>query len=145
MLNVIIHPLATHEVIYDDARPVCRSRNRGFLICVSQANAGVISVVGDTGDGQIGADGSIAGIPVQSDRTGTGGDNSRGLALIYFFALPTLSPGGTIINAELQFDFVEKTNTPEFNIDLFGIDARPTQSFLRVTITMVTWHRVPIR
>ena len=120
-------------------------------LSVGIANAGVISVVGDSGNGQIGADGSIAGIGLEKDRTGTGGDNSRGLALIYFFELPTFSAFTTITNAELEFEYVEEENSPEFKIDLFGIDARPSAIFQASDYydgnagTMVTRDRVPIR
>lgn len=100
-----------------------------LVVPVGAANASILGIVGDLGDGQIGSDGSVAGIAQPRDRTGTGGDNRRGLALIYFFALPTLSPSTTIINAELELEYVEKTNVPEFNIDLFGIDARPSATF----------------
>jgi hypothetical protein len=91
---------------------------------VSPLDLSVTTIVGNDRDGQIGADGSIAGIFAHQDRTGTGGNNHRGLALIYFFELPTFSPLTTITGAELEFEYVEKTDTPEFNIDLFGIDAR---------------------
>ena len=98
--------------------------------CVT--NAGYISVLGDSGNGQIGADGSIAGIGIQKDRVGTGGDNERGLALIYFFELPTFSSLTTITNAELQIEYVEietSSGPPDFNIDLLGIDVRPSSIF----------------
>ena len=57
----------------------------GFLpaVCVGDAITDTIAIIGDKGDGQIGADGTIAGIDWGADRTGTGGNNNRGLALIF--------------------------------------------------------------
>ena len=66
---------------------------------------------------------------LRRDRAGTGGDNLRGLASIFFFELPTFSSDAIITNAELQLEYVEIEGDPEFNIDLFGIDARPKAIF----------------
>jgi hypothetical protein len=79
----------------------------------------------------------VFGTPVNlSDptiRPGTGGDSSgggiRGQAGIFFFALPTLSPGATIAGARLHIHYLGPDTSggmpiPEFNIDAFGIGAR---------------------
>ena len=76
----------------------------------------------------------LAGLPQDLadpiTRVGTGGNNLRGLAAVYFFELPTFSSLATITNAQLQIEYLgvspsSNTVTPEFNVDLFGIDARP--------------------
>lgn len=96
-----------------------------FSFMLPQANAGVITIVGDTADGSIDVNGIPANSSDQFTRVGTGGDIIRGVNIIYFFELPTLSSLTTITDAELRFEYVGKRDTPEFNIDLFGIDARP--------------------
>ena len=95
------------------------------------APAGVINVTGDAGDGQLGAAGEVQGLSVEHDRAGVGGDNSRGLGLIYFFELPTLPAGTTLTGAELQLQYtqIETNAAPDFNLDLYGLDARNTATF----------------
>jgi len=95
-------------------------------VCVADATAGLVVLVGDTGDGTVSVDGGAGSLDLPGIRCGTGGNDSRGVASIFFFALPALSPGSTIIGAELEVGYLGIAHqSPEFNVDAFGIDARP--------------------
>ena len=97
--------------------------------------AGVISVEGDTGDGQVDVNGVVPPPDLTREvvRVGAGGNIVRGHAIIWFFELPTLSDFATITSTELKFQYTGITEAtvvtpPEFNVDLFGIDARANAS-----------------
>ena len=53
--------------------------------------AGVISVEGDTGDGQVDVNGHASDFSQPIVKTGTGGNIVRGFAVVWFFELPVLS------------------------------------------------------
>ena len=95
--------------------------------------AGVISVEGDTGDGQVDINGEVptADLTREIVRVGAGGNQIRGHAIILFFELPLLPSYAQITNAEISIQYFGITEAtvitpPNFNVDLFGIDARPT-------------------
>ena len=94
---------------------------------VSDATAGIISIVGDPGDGKVAADGVVASLTSQEVVVGTAGNAVQGSAIVYLFELPTLTSGQTFARAQLDFEYLEFSDSaiPEFNVDIFGINARP--------------------
>lgn len=99
-------------------------------VCVGDATAAIVSIVGDPGDGGVDVNGIASGFTSPDARIGTAGNNVRGVHVVYFFALPTFTSVSTITNAQLQIEYLgiaqfTHTVTPEFNVDVFGIDARP--------------------
>jgi hypothetical protein len=97
----------------------------------SRSSGDIITVLGDKGDGGVDVHGTPVNLSDPDFRPGTGGNIIRGQAAIYFFALPTISPGAAITSATLQFQYLgiyvdSIPSIPEFNLDVFGINARPT-------------------
>jgi hypothetical protein len=102
-----------------------------------EAFGGTITVAGDYGDGSV----DVNGLPQNFDlpvlRVGTGGNNVRGHASIFFFALPALPSPGALAEADLTLNYLGIAEgspgvfgIPEFNADLFGIGARSTPTIL---------------
>lgn len=118
------------------------NRCRIYILAVSitlgvagDARAGFITVVGDTGDGTIDVNGLPQDFSLTQLRVGTGGDNLRGLAPVFFFALPTLSSSDSFLDAQLQFAYLGLTRAtvfaaPNFNADLYGLGTRSTPTIL---------------
>jgi len=99
------------------------------------ARAGFIAVTGDTGDGTIDVNGLPQDFSLTQLRVGTGGDNLRGLAPVFFFALPTLSSSDALLDAQLQLAYLGLTRAtvfaaPDFNADLYGLGMRSTPTIL---------------
>lgn len=100
-----------------------------------KAFGGFITVTGDTGDGTIDVNGLPQDFSSAQLRVGTGGDNLRGLAPVFFFALPTLSPSDLLVGVQLQFAYLGLTQAsiftaPNFNADLYGLGTRSTPTIL---------------
>src|SRR6266545_8277054 len=89
-----------------------------------KAFGGFVTVTGDTGDGTIDVNGLPQDFSLTQLRVGTGGDNLRGLAPVFFFALPTLSSSDALLDAQLQLAYLGLTRAtvfaaPDFNADLY--------------------------
>jgi hypothetical protein len=87
-------------------------------------DAGVI-IVGDAADGLVDVNGIGDTEPIPAIRPGTGGNNSRGQAAIFFFELPNFASRETIsaVDVELHYLGIDGS-VPNFNLDLYGIGAR---------------------
>jgi hypothetical protein len=95
----------------------------------------VVTVLGDPGDGHVDVNGLPQDFSLPTLRVGVGGDNVRGLADIFFFALPKLTSVTSLLGAHLNLQYLgisqfTVTVTPEFNADLFGLGARSTPTIL---------------
>ena len=108
-----------------------------LVVCVDGATAGLISVVGDPGDGIVDVNGLPQDFSNAQLRVGVGGNNVRGLAAIYFFALPNVPARDAILGVELSIEYLGFARgspgvfaDPEFNIDLFGLGSRSTPTIL---------------
>jgi hypothetical protein len=118
-----------------------RWRRMGFLVAVHiaafahTATAGTIVVVGDPGDGEVDVNGLPGSFALTQVRVGTGGNNVRGIADVFFFALPNVPSPTSIVGAQLNLQYLGISQfsvlvTPEFNADLFGLGARLTPTVL---------------
>lgn len=97
---------------------------------IANARAGLINVVGDTGDGGVDVNGTPVNLSDPDFRPGTGGNIIRGQAAIYFFKLPIVPSVSATTSVALQIQYLgiyvdSVPSIPEFNLDLFGIGARP--------------------
>lgn len=101
-------------------------------VCVVDATGGLIVVVGNTGDGNASVNGLPGSLGAPATWVGTGGNDVRGFAAIYFFALPTLSPGSTLTGAQLRVEYLGLgyRPVPDFSVGLFGINARADATIL---------------
>src|SRR4051794_8955154 len=96
------------------------------LTAAGEASGGVITITGDPGDGVVDVNGLGQDFPSTQLRLGTGGDDVRGHADIFFFALPKLSSRDVLLGAELRFQYLGISQftvlvTPEFDADLYGL------------------------
>lgn len=89
-----------------------------------------IHVESDPSDGLVTVNDAVAGpslldIPRPIIRPGTGGNDSRGSAAVFFFELPTLGSPDDLTAASLRITYHGiDGQTPNFNLDLFGLGAR---------------------
>jgi hypothetical protein len=94
-----------------------------FLFPVA-ADAGLI-IVCHPGDGLVDVNGVGDTEPIPAIRPGTGGNNSRGQAAIFFFELPALPSREAIVALDLVIHYLGiDGSVPNFNLDLYGIGGR---------------------
>lgn len=103
----------------------------------TESFGGLVTIQGDPRDGVVDVNGLPQDFAFTQLRTGVGGDNVRGLADIFFFALPTVPSSASITSAVLEFQYLGVSVgspgifvTPEFSVDLFGLGARSTAAIL---------------
>lgn len=110
------------------------------LIGTGKASAAFLPITGNTADGTVDVNGLPQDFPLTQLRSGVGGNDLRGLALVYFFELPTLPSRDSLVSAQLRLTFLDVTRAtvftaPDFNADLFGLDTLdaddPGQRLLR--------------
>jgi hypothetical protein len=110
------------------------------LIAMTGAVSGAepLTIRGHTGDGTIDANGLPQDESLPILRVGTGGDTVRGLAPVFFFALPPAPSREAITGAELEFQYLGTARgtadhfiPPQFKADLYGLGTRATPSVLR--------------
>lgn len=114
----------------------------GSLAASGEAPREIITVRGDAKDVSVDRNGTADGVSAPALRVGTAGDDLRGQAALYFFALPTLSPRDAVAGAELELQYLgtakgtgRNFGTPAFALDLFGLDARAD-----ATVTAADYH-----
>jgi hypothetical protein len=102
-----------------------------------ESHGSFITVYGDEGDGTVDVNGLPQDFTLTFLRAGNGGNNVRGLAPIFFFALPTLPSLDSLTSAELNLVYLGihigspgNWAPPEFNVDLFGLGTRSTPTIL---------------
>ena len=105
------------------------------LATAGDALGGLLVIPGDVGDGTVDVNGLPQDFSLTQLRPGVGGNNVRGLASIFFFALPDISSPATLVGATLRIQFLDITRAsivtiPEFNVDLFGLGARSSPTIL---------------
>lgn len=106
-----------------------------LCLILSHAAAATIAVTGDSGDGMVDVNGVALNLTDPMIRPGTGGNDVRGQAGVFFFQLPTLSPNA-IASADVQLSFLgldvagDVVNVPDFNLDLFGLGVRSSATIL---------------
>lgn len=107
------------------------------LGAVGEAFGVTITIPGDIGDGVVDVNGLPQDFFLPQLRVGVGGNNVRGLAVIFFFALPTVPSPASIVGAQLDIAYLGISQgspgvfvPPEFNVDLFGIGARSSPTIL---------------
>jgi hypothetical protein len=107
------------------------------LVAAGESFGGFINVPGDKGDGYV----DVNGLPQNFDdptlRAGTGGNNVRGLAPVFFFALPALPSRDSLAGVVFDIQYLGFASgspgifvNPEFNIDFYGLGARSTPTIL---------------
>lgn len=103
---------------------------------VGSTTAGII-IRGDQGDGTIDVNGLPQDFSLTQLRVGAGGNNVRGLAPVFFFALPNVPSRASILGAELKIEYLGFSRgspgvfvDPEFSADLFGLGGRATPTIL---------------
>jgi hypothetical protein len=95
-----------------------------LVLCPLAASGGLI-VVGDAADGLVDVNGVGDTEPIPAIRPGTGGNNSRGQAAIFFFELPSFASRDAIAGVDLEVHYLGiDGSVPNFNLDLYGIGAR---------------------
>jgi chitodextrinase len=85
------------------------------------------SVTGSTADAGVRDTGAIDWLGESEVRVG-GASSSDDRAAVFVFALPALSSGESVTSASLSFNYAGKSNTPDGNIDLYGIPHRGSSS-----------------
>lgn len=108
-----------------------------LLVC-SNVTAGSISIPGDLGDGGVEANGWIDGLDGPALRVGSGGDDERGHAAVFFFELLVLSINSTdeITSAQIDLTYLGfapfsfPQYVPTEDGDLYGIGGRSTATVL---------------
>jgi hypothetical protein len=93
------------------------------------------TILGNPADGTVDVNGLAGDFGLPTLRAGTGGNNVRGHADIFFFAIPDVPSPASITGATLRFTYLDiarftHTVVPEFNVDLFGIGARATPTIV---------------
>jgi hypothetical protein len=102
-----------------------------FLIAATCIGAErVVGTIGDPGDGDVGDNVAPGSLDAATLRVGTAGSDVHGQSAVFFFALPKLPWCALIAKAELQLSYQgvtqgKRTSRPDFNVNLFGLDARP--------------------
>jgi hypothetical protein len=91
-----------------------------------------VTIGGDPGDSSVqdGAAVNPADATLPALRVGSGGDNERGHAAVFFFELPTLPSRDSLLAADLQLHYLGFTpfsfpqHVPRNDADLYGIGVR---------------------
>jgi hypothetical protein len=95
------------------------------LLAQTVAAASIV-VPAHANDGLVDVNGLAGSLADPLVRPGTGGNDSRGQAAIFFFALPTLGAPNDIVSSTLRLSYAGiEGATPDFNGDLFGLGTRP--------------------
>jgi hypothetical protein len=94
----------------------------------------ILDIVGHQGDGSVQADVPVNPLDatLPSLRVGSGGDDERGHAAVFFFELPNLQTGDSLLAADLSLRYLGFTPftfpqyVPHDDADLYGLGVRPT-------------------
>jgi hypothetical protein len=88
----------------------------------------VTTVFGDKADCDVSRKSGDSDLETHHLRVGSGGDDFRGFAPLFFFALPKLPSPDSLLAAELELHYMGPTGgiQPAFSADLFGLGTRAT-------------------
>ena len=89
----------------------------------------VISLPGLISDQGVYSGGTLRWVGQSSGRVG-GATGTQDGALIFVFQLPSLGVGGSIISASLDINLLRIANSPQGNVDLYGLGFRNTPTVL---------------
>lgn len=99
-------------------------------LSASFASASDIVIIGNKQDSQLEQVDDVIKVTSTSSKQLRAGDGGKDLAVVFLFALPELEPNETISSASLSLGLLKIGNSPNFNLDLYGLGYRADAAVL---------------